>query len=77
MSRRPRTVGPSGVAPHNILRVLTGKSLLIDLERRQRLGGQPTPRSDHHPRQVMVNGLADGETSVIVWDRSTTTRCTA
>ena len=61
-------------APSNILRVLTGKSLLIDLKNDAKRVSVANPQVAEvmiiSPRQVMVNGLADGETSVIVWDRS-------
>ncbi len=59
--------------PSNILRVLTGKSLLIDLKNEAKRVSVANPQVAEvlviSPRQVMVNGLADGETSVIVWDR--------
>jgi len=61
-------------APSNILRVLTGKSLLIDFKNDAKRVSVANPQVAEvmiiSPRQVMVNGLADGETSVIVWDRS-------
>jgi len=61
-------------SPHSILRVLTGKSLLIDLKNDAKRVSVANPQVAEvmiiSPRQVMVNGLADGETSVIVWDRS-------
>jgi pilus assembly protein CpaC len=60
-------------APQNILRVLTGKSLLIDFKTDAKRVSVANPAVAEvmiiSPRQVMVNGLADGETSVIVWDR--------
>jgi len=60
--------------PHSILRVLTGKSLLIDFKNDAKRVSVANPQVAEvmiiSPRQVMVNGLADGETSVIVWDRS-------
>lgn len=69
-NRPARPVSP----PHNILRVLTGKSLLIDLKNDAKRVSVANPQVAEvmiiSPRQVMVNGLADGETSVIVWDRS-------
>jgi pilus assembly protein CpaC len=59
--------------PSNILRVLTGKSILIDLKNEAKRVSVANPQVAEvlviSPRQVMVNGLADGETSVIVWDR--------
>lgn len=59
--------------PSNILRVLTGKSILIDLKNEAKRVSVANPTVAEvmviSPRQVMVNGLADGETSVIVWDR--------
>ena len=69
-NRPARPIAPAA----NILRVLTGKSLLIDLKNDAKRVSVANPQVAEvmiiSPRQVMVNGLADGETSVIVWDRS-------
>jgi pilus assembly protein CpaC len=66
-TRQPKAKGA------NILRVLTGKSLILDLKADAKRVSVADPEVAEvliiSPRQVMVNGLAEGETSVIVWDR--------
>ncbi len=58
----------------NILRVLAGKSLILDLKADAKRVSVADPEVAEvliiSPRQVMVNGLAEGETSIIAWDRS-------
>jgi pilus assembly protein CpaC len=65
---KPRTVSNR----HNIMRVLTGKSLMIDLKSDAKRVSVANPGVAEvmiiSPRQVMINGLADGETTVIIWD---------
>ena len=57
---------------HNIMRVLTGKSLMIDLKSDAKRVSVANPEVAEvmiiSPRQVMINGLGDGETTVIIWD---------
>jgi len=57
----------------NIMRVLTGKSIIIDLKNDAKRVSVANPEVAEvmiiSPRQVMVNGLAEGETSIIIWDR--------
>jgi pilus assembly protein CpaC len=68
-TRQPKAKGGA-----NILRVLTGKSIILDLKADAKRVSVADPEVAEvliiSPRQVMVNGLAEGETSVIVWDRS-------
>jgi len=60
-------------ANSNIMRVLTGKSLIIDLKSDAKRVSVANPEVAEvmiiSPRQVMVNGLSEGETSIIIWDR--------
>jgi pilus assembly protein CpaC len=55
-----------------ILRVLAGKSLILDLERSAKRVSVANPEVAEvliiSPEQVMINGLSNGETSIIVWD---------
>jgi len=55
-----------------IMRVLAGKSLIVNLRRPAKRVSVANPEVAEvlviSPRQVMINGLANGETSVIVWD---------
>ena len=57
-----------------IMRVLAGKSLIVDLESSAKRVSVANPEVAEvliiSPRQVMINGLGNGETSVIVWDRN-------
>ena len=61
-----------GGAKDGIMRVLAGKSLIVDLRRPAKRVSVANPEVAEvlviSPRQVMINGLANGETSVIVWD---------
>jgi len=54
------------------LRVLTGRSRVIDLRQDAKRVSVANPEIAEvmviSPRQVMINGLAAGETSVIIWD---------
>lgn len=63
----------SGTAP-NIMRVLTGKSIMVDLAKDSKRVAVADPKIAEvliiTPKQIMVNGLADGETSIIIWDRA-------
>lgn len=57
----------------NIMRVLTGKSLIIDLATDAKRVSVADPDVAEvmiiTARQVMVNGLSDGETTIIIWDK--------
>ncbi len=57
----------------NIMRVLTGKSLIIDLTSDAKRVSVADPDVAEvliiTSRQVMVNGLSDGETTIIIWDK--------
>jgi len=59
-------------AKDGIMRVLAGKSLVIDLHRTAKRVSVANPEVAEvlviSPRQVMINGLANGETSIIIWD---------
>jgi len=59
-------------AKDGIMRVLAGKSLIMDLRRAAKRVSVANPEVAEvlviSPRQVMINGLANGETSVIIWD---------
>src|SRR6267142_1649885 len=61
--------GPAGAAP---LRVMVGKSLLINTtERLKRVSVTDPSVADAlvvTPTQVLVNGLAPGEISLLIWD---------
>jgi pilus assembly protein CpaC len=65
--------GSKNGAP-NIMRVLTGKSIMVDLAKDSKRVAVANPKVAEvliiTPKQVMVNGLSDGETSIIIWDRS-------
>jgi pilus assembly protein CpaC len=65
----PSSAEPSGAAP---LRVMVGKSLLINTtERLKRVSVTDPSVADAlvvTPTQVLVNGLAPGETSLLIWD---------
>lgn len=58
----------------NIMRVLAGKSLIVDLKSEAKRVSVANPEIAEvlvvTPRQVMINGLAEGETSIIIWDRA-------
>ncbi len=58
----------------NIMRVLAGKSLIVDLKSEAKRVAVANPEIAEvlvvTPRQVMINGLAEGETSIIIWDRA-------
>lgn len=66
--------GPGRRSRPNLMRVLVGKSLLIDLKSDAKRVSVANPEVAEvlvvTPRQVMINGLAEGETSIIIWDRS-------
>ncbi len=68
----PRRRSPGKVK--NTLRVLTGKSLIIDLAKDAKRVSVANPEVAEvmiiSARQVMVNGLEDGETSIIIWDNA-------
>ncbi len=70
MARRPATTQRAA----HTLRVLTGKSLIIDLAKDAKRVSVANPEVAEvmiiSPRQVMVNGLEDGETSIIIWDHA-------
>jgi pilus assembly protein CpaC len=57
-----------------IMRVLAGKSLILDLERTAKRVSVANPEVAEvliiSPEQVMVNGLKNGETSIIIWDNN-------
>ena len=59
---------------NTIMRVLAGKSLLIDLKSDAKRVAVANPEVAEvlviTPRQVMINGLAAGDTSIIIWDRA-------
>ena len=65
--------GSKNGAP-NIMRVLTGKSIMVDLAKDAKRVAVADPKTAEvlivTPKQIMVNGLAKGETSIIIWDRS-------
>jgi pilus assembly protein CpaC len=56
------------------MRVLTGKSIMVDLAKDSKRVAVANPKVAEvliiTPKQIMVNGLADGETSIIIWDRA-------
>jgi len=64
----------SGNGASNIMRVLTGKSIMIDLAKDAKRVAVADPQTAQvliiTPKQIMVNGLAKGETSIIIWDRA-------
>ncbi|MEE8310631.1 MAG: pilus assembly protein N-terminal domain-containing protein [Candidatus Binatia bacterium] len=66
--------GPGRRSRPNLMRVLAGKSLLIDLKSDAKRVSVANPEVAEvlvvTPRQIMINGLAEGETSIIIWDRS-------
>jgi len=57
-----------------IMRVLAGKSLVLDLQRTAKRVSVANPEVAEvliiSPEQVMVNGLKNGETSIIIWDNN-------
>ncbi len=68
----PPATGPSDTAGAAPLRVMVGKSLLINTtERLKRISVTDPTVADAlvvTPTQVLVNGLAPGEVSLLIWD---------
>jgi pilus assembly protein CpaC len=68
----PSATGPSETAGAAPLRVMVGKSLLINTtERLRRISVTDPTVADAlvvTPTQVLVNGLAPGEVSLLIWD---------